>query len=154
MLRKSMHARVMPNLLLPVLMLTACSGINSVPPEEKERQASEEFRETIKEVVQEPERQVEILSLAEKYQAAFKKLRATVAAQRNELQNLNADYDATREQFQAFIDKYDTEIRAARIEATGSRMAFVRATTAEEWAALKKADAKALKNMVSTTQAI
>ena len=154
MLRKSMHARVMPSLLLPVLMLTACSGINSVTPEEKERNASEEFRETIKDVVQDPERQVEILGLAEKYQAAFKKLRATVEAQRNELQNLNADYDATREQFQAFIDKYDTEIRAARKEATGSRMAFVRATTAEEWAALKKADAKALKNMVSTTQAI
>jgi DNA repair ATPase RecN len=154
MLRKSMRAHVMVTLLLPALMLTACSGINSVTPEEKERKASEEFRETIKEVIQGPERQVEILSLAEKYQADFKKLRATVAAQRNELRNLNADYDATREQFQAFIDKYDAEIRAARKGATGSRMAFVRATTAEEWAALKKADAKALKNMVSTTQAI
>jgi hypothetical protein len=141
-------------LLLPALLLAACSGINSVTPEEKERQAYEEFRETIKEVIQDPERQVEILSLAEKYQAAFKKLRATVEAQRNELRNLNADYDATREQFQAFIDKYDTEIGAARKEATDNRMAFVRATTAEEWAALKKADAKALKNMVSTTQAL
>jgi chromosome condensin MukBEF ATPase and DNA-binding subunit MukB len=149
-----MHARVMANLLLPGLMLTACSFINSVTPEEKEQKAFEEYRETIKEVVPESDRQVEILSLAQKYQADFNKLRATVEAQRNGLRNLNADYDATREQFQAFIDKYDTEIGAARKEATGSRMAFVRATTAEEWAVLKKADAKALKNMVTTTQRI
>lgn len=84
----------------------------------------------------------------------FKGLRATVKAQRTELRRFNADYDASREQFEAFIDKYDRDISSARKKATESRMAFVRATTAEEWAALKKADAKAMKNMVSTTQEI
>ncbi|RLB66530.1 MAG: hypothetical protein DRH08_05960 [Deltaproteobacteria bacterium] len=141
-------------LLLPVLILVACSGINNATQEDQERQSFEDFRATIKKVIQEPDRQAEMLGLIEDYQLDFKGLRATVKAQRTELRHFNADYDASREQFEAFIDKYDRDISSARKKATESRMAFVRATTAEEWAALKKADAKAMKNMVSTTQEI
>jgi len=138
--------------LLLSLMLVACSSTSSISPDDQERQSFDDFRKTIQEVVQDSDRQAEILDLVENYQADFKNLRDTVEAQRAELRSLNADYDATREQFQAYIAKYDADIRSARKKATDSRMAFIRATTTEEWAALKKADAKAMKNMVSTTQ--
>jgi hypothetical protein len=153
-LQQSTKGAAILSLLLCALMLVACSGVNTVAPEEQERQSFEDFRETIKDVIEGSDRQQEILGLVEAVQLDFKNLRATVGEQRAELRSLNADYDATQEQFQAFIDKYDAGIRAARKQATDSRMAFVRATTNEEWAALKKADANVMKTMVNTIQGI
>ena len=70
------------------------------------------------------------------------------------MRHLNADYDATREQFHEYIETYDAEVRAARKRATESRQAFVGATTPEEWDALTKADSKAMKKMVGVIQGI
>jgi hypothetical protein len=140
--------------LLCALMLAACSGTDTVTREEQEKQSVDSFRDTIRNEIQDSDRQEEIIGLVETYQLDFKNLRSTVEAQRTEVRTLNSDYDATREQFKVLIDKYGAAISAARKKATDSRMAFVRSTTAEEWAGLKKADAQAMKNMISTTQQI
>jgi type II secretory pathway pseudopilin PulG len=151
---KSTRSAAVLSLLLSALMLVACSGTDTVTREEQEKQSVESFRDTIRNVIQDSDRQEEIIGLVETYQLNFKSLRNTIEAQRTEVRTLNADYEATREQFQILIDKYGAAISAARNKATDSRMAFVRATTAEEWAGLKKADAQAMKNMISTTQQI
>jgi hypothetical protein len=142
------------SLLLSAVLLVSCSGTDSVTQQEHEIQSLDSFQETIKDVVQGSDRQEEISGLMATYQLDFQNLRSTIEAQRIELRALNADYDATREQFQSVIEKHNADIKAARVKATGSRLAFVRATTPEEWAGLKKADANALKNMISTTQQI
>jgi len=54
-------------LLLPVLILVACSGINNATQEDQERQSFEDFRATIKKVIQEPDHQAEMLGLVEDY---------------------------------------------------------------------------------------
>ena len=123
-------------------------------PESVEKEGYEDMRAAIVDVVQDPARQKEGLGLLEGHQNDFTKLREAVQVRRTELRRLNADYDATREQFHEFIKKYDAEIKAARKRATKSRTAFVAATTPEEWDALTKADSKAMKKMVGVIQGI
>jgi len=135
-------------------MLAACGGKGVVAPENVETEAFEDLRTAIVKVVEDPGRQKEILGLVDDHQIKLTKLRKAVQAQRTELRRLNADYDATREQFYEYIEKYDAEIRVARKWATKSRKAFVQATTQEEWDVLRKADSKAMKKIVGVIQEI
>jgi len=136
------------SLLLSAVMLVACGGKDAVAPADEEQQAFDDFRDAIKEVIQAPDRQAEALGLVDEFQGEYEELWVAVKVRRTELRRLNADYDATREQFRAFVDKYDADIAAAHARALETRMAFVRSTTAEEWDALKKADTKAMKELV------
>jgi hypothetical protein len=135
-------------------MLAACGGKDAVAPESVENEAFEDMRAAIEVVVEDPDRQKEVLSLAQEYHKELIRLREAVQVRRTELRRLNADYDATREQFHEFIEKNDAEIREAREWATNSRKAFVQATTQEEWDALTKADSKAMKKMVGVIRGI
>ncbi len=140
--------------LLLALMLVACGGKDAVAPENVEKEAYEDLRAAIVEVVEDPDRQKEILGLVEDYQRDFKKLREAVQMRRMELRHLNADYDATREQFHEFIEKYDAEVITARKTVSESRRAFVESTTPEEWDSLMKVDSKAIKKMVGVIRGI
>ena len=141
-------------LLVVALLVTGCGGTDAVAPDPADKVAFDDFREVIVDVVQDSERQAQILSLIDVYQSDFSNLQAAVRMQRTELRRLNADYDASREQFQSYFDKYNAEIRTARKKAMESRAAFVRSTTADEWNALNKADTKTMKQLVSSIQGI
>ena len=133
-------------------MLAACGGKGAVAPEDVEKEAFEDMRAAIVEVVEDPDRQKEILGLAHEHHKELIRLREAVQVRRTELRHLNANYDATREQFHEYVEKYDAEIRVAREWATKSRKAFVQATTQDEWDALTKADSKAMKKMIGVIQ--
>lgn len=142
------------SLPLLALMLAACGGKDAVAPENAEKEAYEDLRAAIVEVVEDPDRQKEILGLVREHQKDFTKLRESVQVRRTELRHLNADYDATLEQFHEYIEKYDAEIMIARKTASESRKAFVDATTPEEWDALMKVESKAMKKMVGIIRGI
>lgn len=140
--------------LLFAFLLSACSGKEAVAPETVGKVAFDDFREAIVEVIEDPERQATVLLLVDDYESDYANLMSAVKTQRTELRRLNADYDATREQFQSYYDKYMADIRSARKDATESRAAFVNSTTAEEWDALSKADSKTMKKLVSSIQSL
>ena len=140
--------------LLLALMLAACGGKDAVAPENVEKEAYEDLRAAIVEVIEDPDRQKEILDLVEDYEREFTKLREAVQVRRMELRHLNADYDATREQFHDFIEKYDAEVIIARKTVSESRRAFVESTTPEEWDSLMKVDSKAIKKMIGVIRGI
>ncbi len=143
---------LLPSLL--ALMPAACGGKDAVAPEDVEKEAYVDLRAAIVEVVEDPDRQKKILGLVEDYQRDFIKLREAVQMRRMELRHLNADYDATREQFHEFIEMYDAEVSIARKTVSESRRAFVESTTPEEWDALMKVDSKAIKKMVGVIRGI
>lgn len=140
--------------LIFTFLISACSGKDAVAPVVVSKEAFDDFREAIIEVVQDPERQARVLSLVDDYESDYESFLAAVTTQRTELRRLNSDYDATREQFQSYFDKYNADIRSSRKKASESRAAFVNSTTAEEWDALGKADSKTMKKLVSTIQSI
>ena len=140
--------------LVGALLICGCGGREAVAPEVTAVAAFEDFREAVVDVIEDPDRESQILSLVDEFHADFLELLAAVEEQRTGLRKLNADYDATREQFQDYFDQYAAQIQAARQEAVASRAAFIQATTAEEWDALNKADTKAMKKLVRTIQGI
>jgi len=140
--------------LLITVSLAACGGKEAVAPGDVERQASEDFRQSIMEVIEDPDREAEVLALVEDLQRDFVKFRESVTKRRTELRRLNADYDATREQFKEYIEKYGAGVELARKAVMQRRMALIAATTEEEWDALQKAETKAMKTMVGIVDGI
>jgi len=141
-------------LLLLVLAVSGCGGKETVAPEDIEAEAFDGLREKIEAVVENPERQAAVLGLVDTLQTDFTGLRESIVRRRFELRQLNANYDATREQFDDFVRKYDVDVVAARKEVSISHRRLVEAATPEEWDALKKADSKAMKKLIGLLQSI
>jgi TolA-binding protein len=140
--------------LLGLLLIAACGGKDVVTTADQEGEAFADLRLVVIEVIPDEDRQAEIIRHVDYLQEEFRDLIEAVSVRRTELRRLNADYDATREQFREFIDRYDAQIVAARKSVTERHFALVRATTADEWELLKKADTKAMKKLVGTIQSI
>ena len=140
--------------LIITFLISACSGNEAVAPESVGKSAFDDFREAVIEIIPDPERQATVLLLVDDYESDYANLLSAVKTQRTDLRRLNADYDATREQFQSYYDNLTADIQSAREDATKSRTAFVNSTTAEEWDALGKADSKTMKKLVSTIQSL
>jgi len=143
--------------LLPILalfLIAACGGKEPIAIEDVEQQAFDDLRAKIESVIPDPERQSIIIGLVDEVHVDYSELREAVVIRRAELRKLNADYDATREQFAAYIEKYDARIKLSREKVSASHQKLIRATTVEEWDALKKADTKTMKKLISSLQAI
>ena len=141
-------------LLLPALLLAACAGKETVAPADAEQQAFDDLRAAVSEVIEDPAQQARLLNMVDEGHAEFTKLRTAVEVRRTELRTLNADYDATREQFREYVEKYDNQIKVARKLVTQSRLTLVQATTEQEWDALEKASNKAMKKMIRVIQSL
>ncbi len=141
-------------LMLIATALTACGGKEAVAPEDVEQQAFDDMREVIADVIADPARQAEVTALADDFQARLGEFRNAVADRRTVLRKLNSDYDATREQFIAYIEKYDAQIESTHKRLMDSHVALVRVTTAAEWDKLSKADTKMMKELINSIQSI
>ncbi len=140
--------------LVPALLLATCGGKEAVTPAQAEQEAFDDLRAAFSEVIQDPAQQARLLEMVDDAQAEFENLRTAVEVRRTELRKLNADYDATMEQFRVYIEKYDNEIKGARKLVTQRRLELVRATTEEQWDELEKASNKAMKKMIRVIQSI
>ena len=141
-------------LLLIAVAMTACGGKDAVAPEEVDQQAFDDLREKIAEVIEDPQRQATITALADDLQSRLGDFRTAISDRRTELRILNADYDATKEQFMAYIEKYNAQIESSHESLMDSHLDLVKATTAEEWDKLTKADTKMMKNLINSIQSI
>lgn len=154
MIREDVNRLTVLSLMLFVLALAGCGGKEAVSPEDFEQQAFDDLRAEMADVIVDPERRAIMSGLADVLQRDFAELRIAVTVRRTELRKLNANYDATREQFSEYIEKHDARIRASRERVTATHQSLVRATTVQEWDALQKADTKAMKELVSSLQSI
>jgi hypothetical protein len=67
---------------------------------------------------------------------------------------LNANYDTTRAEFDAFLKQVSTEIQASQQRVSKRHRAFLAVTTTEEWSQLSKVRSKAMTAAVKSMQAI
>jgi hypothetical protein len=140
--------------LLIFVTLTACGGKEAVAPADFEQQAFDDLREKIVTVIADSERQAAVSGLVDELQVDFANFRVAVTARRLELRKLNADYDATRDQFKQYVDRYNKEVMSNRDKVTQSRLALIGATTIEEWEQLQKLETNIMKKLVDSVQAI
>jgi len=134
------------SLLLAVIisLIAGCAGKNDLSPADVEEQAFEDLRSEIREVIDDPAREVEAIAMVDALVDDLDNLREKISARRTRVRQLNADYDTTRAEFEAFFDQVDNEIRSNKRRVSERQRALFAVITPEERSAIAKTHTKAM----------
>lgn len=136
------------------LSLAGCAGTDDVAPVEVEKQAFEDLRDDIRNAVTDPAREAEAIRLVGVLEQDLADLRASVTARKKRAKELNADYDTSRADFEAFLSGVESEVRDNRRRVSETHQAFLANVTAEERSAIAKTHTKAMNAAIKTIQSI
>jgi hypothetical protein len=139
--------------VLIVMLIGGCGG-NSQTPEDIEKQAFDDMRAEVREIIEDPQREEAVVKLVDRLQEEYSTLRETAETRRKALRALNADYDATREQFVEYLDRYNADLVRSHKAFRDSHRGLVEATTAEEWSELAKSNTKSMGQLAKSLSAI
>jgi len=134
--------------------VSACAGKDDVVPVDVEKQAFEDLREQIREVVEGPAQEAEAIRLVGELEKDLAALRESVAERRSKARELNANYDTRRADFEAYLEKVGKEIAENRQKVSKTHQALLSTVSAEERDAIAKAHTKAMNAAIASIQAI
>ncbi len=137
-----------------VSAIAGCAGKDDVSPVDVEKQAFEDLRSEIREAIDDPARDAEAITLVDSLVDDLDNLREKISARRKRVRQLNADYDTTRADFEAFFDQIDGQIQSNKRQVSERQRAFFAMTTPDERSALSKAHSKAMNAAIRSMQAI
>ena len=140
-------------LVLAAAWLVGCGG-EPVAREDQQAAAFADLRAAIEETITDEQRRTEVLTIVDSLENDIDELTALLVRRRTELRELNANYDATREDFDRFTSEMEARIRRNRQQALRTHNEIVSAVTAEEWATLEKAQTRAMGSIAETTLGI
>ena len=143
--------------LLVAGMSLSWAGVASkddVSPAEVEKQAFEDLRSEIRDVITDPGREGEALALVASLEDDLGNLREKISTRRQRVRELNADYDTTRADFESFFDQVDEEIKSNKRQVSEKQRALFAITTPNERSAISKAHTKAMDASIKSIQAI
>ena len=92
-----------------------------------------QIKAKVYEVVKDSQRAQQIVNELEQLDQKLDAWDVYLGEYKAELDKLNADYDLTREEFRAFIAKYNTKRHAAKEEILASRFKIKELATKDEW---------------------
>ena len=133
--------------------LVACAKDN-VAPVDVEKQAFEDLRAEIAEVITDPAREAETIRLVGVLEEDLATLRANIAARKKRVRELNANYDTPRAEIEVYLTSVEAEVRDHKQRVTETHRAFLSSVTAEERLAILKTHTRAMNASISTIQAI
>ena len=145
--------RILAMLGASAILFSACSN-NPKSPEDIEAQAFDDMRNEVRENIDDPGREADVLAIVDQLQIELKELRETAEQRRQELYELNADYDTTREQFAELLRQYDAELEERHSNFLKTRLEFISATTSDEWSAMVKSNTKAMAALAQSLASI
>ncbi len=134
--------------------IAGCGGKDTVAPIEVKKQAFEDLRSEIREVMDDPAREAEAITLVDALAEDLNTLRERIAERRRRAKQLNADYDTTRADFEAFFDQVDKEIQSNKRQVSERQRELFAITTPDERSAISKAHTKAMDAAIKSIQAI
>ena len=137
-----------------VLMLAACAGKEDVAPVDVEKQAFEDLRTDIREAITDPAREAEALRLVGVLEEDLAALRTSITARKSRAKELNANYDTSRADFEAFLAGVEKEVRDNKGRVSATHRALLANVTPEERSAIAKAHTKAMNTAITTIQSI
>jgi thiamine biosynthesis lipoprotein ApbE len=136
------------------VVFAGCGGKDAVAPADVEKQAFEDLRSEIRDVVADSSREAEAIRLVDVLQKDMERLRNSIAARSSRLRELNADYDTTRADFDDFLASIESEVRENRQHVTEAHQALLAATTSEERSRIDKFRTKAINAAINSIQSI
>jgi hypothetical protein len=141
-------------LIAIALAFSGCGGKDAVTPVDIEKQAWEDLRSDVHEVIADPQREAEAIKLVDALAEDLNAFREVLTKRHERVRELNANYDTTRAEFDAFLKQVSTEIQASQQRVSKRHRAFLAVTTTEEWSQLSKVRSKAMTAAVKSMQAI
>ncbi len=131
-----------------------CGGKDAVAPIEIKKQAFEDLRSVIREVIDDPAREAEAITFVDALAEDLNTLRERISERRRRAKQLNADYDTSRADFEALFDQVDKEIQSNKRQVSEKQRALFAITTPDERSAISKAHTKAMDAAIRNIQAI
>jgi len=141
-------------LIAVVAAFAGCGGKDAVAPVDIEKQAWEDLRSEVRETISDPQREAEAIKLVDALAEDLNAFREVLTKRHERVRELNANYDTTRAEFDAFLKQVSTEIQASQQRVSKKHRAFLAVTTPEEWSQLSKVRSKAMTAAVKFMQAI
>lgn len=130
---------------LIIMSLAGCAK-DKTSDADKEKQAFDDLRAEVRLVVSDADRQSQAIKLVDELQVDLSEFRDDLNQRRARFQELNANYDTTREELEAFLSSVDAHLVANRSKVADSHLALFSALTPEERAELNKVHTKAMKS--------
>jgi len=102
--------------------------------------------------VTDPDRADKVVDLVDQLEKSFEDTRKNVQARKAKTRALNANYDATRDDFAALYDEAKQDMVSNRATMTRIHRQMVDAMTVDEWSQVQKAESKALQASVAALE--
>jgi len=131
-----------------------CASKDDVSPGDVKKQAFEDLRSEIRVVIDDPAREGEAITLVDELSEDLNTLREKISERRQRVRELNADYDISRADFEAFFDQVDREIKSNKRQMSEKRRALFAILTPDERSAISKTHTKARAAAIRNIQAI
>ena len=132
------------SLILLAGVASVIAGCTSTPGNEAAATAVASYQSKIREIVTDPARAATLTTLVDQADAQRRAAEAEAEAFAADFQRLNADYDATKDQFTALMTKHRGQRRQFAEALLALRDKMVAGTTPQEWEALSKVREKGL----------
>lgn len=146
------HLMVILSLL--AMAIAGCGGKSNVSPVDHEQQAFDDLRAEIRIAINDEERAAKAIAIVDELAEELESLRRKKTERREHNRKLNANYDTTRAEFDAFVNVSNVEIRLNQQRILEIRGAFIAITTPEEWNQISDARTEAIKAAIKSTQSI
>lgn len=140
-------------LLVISSLLILLAGCSSSEHENVEKEAFESFRTEISTVINDPEREAKALAIVDELVEELQSLRSQKAERLAQSRKLNANYDTTRAEYEAFIHEKNMENRLSQQRVLDNRNALIAVTTPEEWEQLLDVRSNSIKAAIKAVQA-
>ena len=140
--------------LAAVMFLVGCSSSEPAGREDQQATAFADLRSAVTETVSDSDRQRDVLAIIDTLEKDVDDLRALLVRRRTELRELNADYDATREEFLELAKQMESRIQHSKQRALEHHRKLAATVTPEEWQSLAKVQTRAMKSIAESVQGI
>ena len=132
-------------MVIPIVLVFAaflagagCAGKEKPSPADLQVQAFEDLRSEIRDVVSDAGRVEQAIAITDELESSFDHMRIQLAERSAKIQELNADYDAPKEDYIELYKRIQKDIERNQSKISNLHRELVEVTTAEEWDGLKK----------------
>jgi capsule polysaccharide export protein KpsE/RkpR len=141
-------------LCIAVASLFIACAKDDVAPVDVEKQAFEDLRAAIVEAIADPVREAETIRLVGVLEDDLTALRTNIAARKSHVRKLNANYDTSRAEIEAYLAGIEEEVLEHKRRVSETNRALLANVTAEERSAIAKTHTKAMNASINTIQSI
>lgn len=139
---------------LLAIFLAGCAGNGDTSLVDAEKQAFDDLRSEIRIAIDDPERETKAIALIDELAGELESLARKISDKQEQGRKLNANYDATRAEFDAFTNASNTDIRQNQQRIMEKREALIEITTPEEWNQIFDARTEAIDAAFKSAQSI